>query len=927
VGTLTELRRILDHIDSLTTDGGSIEQCFERILSFLVEESGAACCWIAAELEHGNRLVVHNGASPAAGCDDPDSHIASSPAGPVDWGGAVDEVSARCGEGDIVHPLRDGGVTQGLICLRRAPATAAAGGSWELLRDVALPFVEKAYDKRRADLQRRYRALESRVLEALRSGGDADEISRLVLTELELTAVLTLSCDPDGRRLRLLGGAVSAAAGQPGAVSPSTVEPGADSALARHLGTLGGASRVPPDAAGELVAELARAVSGAPRGRVGEMLLVPAVPATDSAPRFVLLALKSAGQSFVSHQLTTLTRLARSMESLATRMPPKREPLLGPDAETVEGIRRRIIENSDIDDEAEELRRGFDLHSCAIVLMDRLANTLRVAGISAGGVKTAFRDPRSLAISMEELLSAGYTRSDLHRLRVTTLEEYVRLFRAQETVELNEDPEAIARRDLTLVQAPLFDSYRRLLGLLIMLRPPNEELHPSELETISRVSSKIADAFEIRNSIYFDSLTELPNVKTIRPAIVDRLISFEPFSLLVCKIISLDEIVLAKGDDYVDRCIVVLAQRILALARRQPQQVLVSRNSGEGSFTLVYPRAGEEELTGFAAALIATINEPINIEGKSIRLVANIGICHSTDIDDTDMVFNYGKLALRSIADQQNAVQVFTAAMQRAYAEERQLEEEIHDSIAERSFIAHYQPKVSCDGDVLGYEALARWERAGGLEYPGVFMAAIERMGVTDALFEIVFARVCADLDAHPGLDHVSINVSPAQFGEEGFPRRVASMLEREGADPSRFTIEVVETAMLESTYYHTMGELKRLGLRLSLDDFGTGYARYKTLLDLFNRGLVDEVKIDKEFTDEVGSPANSSFVKSISYLAKEFGVGVVVEGVETLEQFAHIKSIGPEMIIQGWLISRAVPLEETAELDQRRIVRLLTGT
>jgi EAL domain-containing protein (putative c-di-GMP-specific phosphodiesterase class I) len=53
----------------------------------------------------------------------------------------------------------------------------------------------------------------------------------------------------------------------------------------------------------------------------------------------------------------------------------------------------------------------------------------------------------------------------------------------------------------------------------------------------------------------------------------------------------------------------------------------------------------------------------------------------------------------------------------------------------------------------------------------------------------------------------------------------------------------------------------------------------------------------------------------------------VVVEGVETLEQFAHIKSIGPEMIIQGWLISRAVPLEETAELDQRRIVRLLTGT
>jgi EAL domain-containing protein (putative c-di-GMP-specific phosphodiesterase class I)/GGDEF domain-containing protein len=609
------------------------------------------------------------------------------------------------------------------------------------------------------------------------------------------------------------------------------------------------------------------------------------------------------------------------MEPLADQPTPRK-----PDPELVEGIRRRITDNSDLDTEAEAIRHGLELRSCAILMLDRLAGSLRVAGISSVDEEQFFRNPKSIAIELDTLYAAGYTRTELHRLRVTTLDEYARLLASDETVELNPEADASERRACTMVQVPLFDSYRRLLGLLLMLGSPHEEVSSASLEAMRSLGSQVAHALEIRNSIYFDKLTELPNVDTIRPAIVDKLLSFEPFSLLLCKIINLDEIVLSKGDEFVDQCIIVVTQRIRDLARRQSREVLIGRNSGEGSFTFVYPDASEEELLAFSSELITAINEPIWIAGKSIRLVANIGICHSTDIDDTDMVFNYGKLALRAIADQQNQIQVFTAAMQHAYAKERELEQEIRDALAEWSFLPHYQPKVSGGGEIVGYEALARWNREGRIEHPSVFMSAIERMGVVNSLFEIMVAKVCEDLDRNEALSGVSINVSPVQVAEEDFPRRLASMLERWGADPARFTIEVVETAMLESTYYHVIEELKRLGLRVSLDDFGTGYARYKTLLDLFDRGLIDEVKIDKAFIEDIASPAGASFVKSMSYIAKEFDVAVVAEGVETLDQFARIASIAPDMLVQGWLVSPAKPLRELGTLDRDAIAGILTG-
>ena len=109
------------------------------------------------------------------------------------------------------------------------------------------------------------------------------------------------------------------------------------------------------------------------------------------------------------------------------------------------------------------------------------------------------------------------------------------------------------------------------------------------------------------------------------------------------------------------------------------------------------------------------------------------------------MVFNYSKLALQSISDQRNTYCIFDAEKQMAYQKEKELEEDIRQSLSEKQFIAHYQPKVHCDGNIIGYEALVRWTRRDVIEFPGMFIHRIEKMGMIQSLFNIVFEKICQD--------------------------------------------------------------------------------------------------------------------------------------------------------------------------------------
>lgn len=936
MNVLPQVQQLLGSVIDLGNEECSFEECFENILSFLIRETEIECGCILAEFENVNRIACHCEKtdvciSNAIGVDDraatADPEIPSPNKRSMSFGdldSAYSTILGEYGEDSIIYPLFENKEMCGVICLRVGSQGGEVTERIEIISSIILPFIEKLFNEKRSNLQKSYYSLEARVASLVHAGSDFNLIPTAILEGVGLSALILLAHDRKLSRVEVVAGEAGSAASSRHLIENLHLDLRSNARLRGVLEDIQGPQVFSSQEALDLLlgAETA-GVAGNIREtlstlRTGELLLSPSGNSTDNN-RLVLAAVKKDNHVFVKSQISTLQKLARDVSTAVDGHQSKHtDHQTAIKVDLIQRISRRIIDDSDIDGEAEIIRQECQLHSCIIFLLDRLANTLRVEGISSKSSTSVLEEVRSVVIRLESLHAAGYSQSDLHQLKTTTLDEYVGLLEHDTDHEQALLPALRELRNLVVIQIPLFDSFRRLQGFLVFLREPENQVLPSEDALLRELGSKLANAFEIRKNIYFDTLTELPNVKRIRPAVVDRLISFEPFSLILCKIINLDDIVLARGDEIVDECMIEVTRRMKNRTALQTRNVLIGRNSGEASFIFVYPGAIDNQLKAFSSELVECVAQPITINGNSISLLTNIGICHSTDIRDTDMVFNYSKLAIQSISDQRNEMCIFNSEMQLAYLREMELEKDIREAVSRKQFIAHYQPKVSCDGTVVGYEALVRWKREDHIAYPEAFIDKVEKMGMIQALFDIVFANVCRDFDGSDYLNSVSVNIAPSQLVSNDLHRSIATILSHHHIEPHNITLEFVETAMLDSDYYNTIRELKKLGFRLSLDDFGTGYARYKTLLDLFNHGIVDEIKIDKVFTDDIGLPANQNFIKSICFLAREFNVSIIVEGVETLDQFACIKAIDPEIIIQGWLVSKALPLGELGQLYEQ---------
>jgi EAL domain-containing protein (putative c-di-GMP-specific phosphodiesterase class I) len=134
-------------------------------------------------------------------------------------------------------------------------------------------------------------------------------------------------------------------------------------------------------------------------------------------------------------------------------------------------------------------------------------------------------------------------------------------------------------------------------------------------------------------------------------------------------------------------------------------------------------------------------------------------------------------------------------------------------------------------------------------------------------------------------------------------------MLERTGADPSRLKIEITESAMMADAD-HTLavlGELQRMGIRLSIDDFGTGYSS----LSYLQRLPVDDIKVDRSFVlNMLTNPSDEAIVRSTIELAHNLGLRAIAEGVEDAPTIDRLRELGCDLA-QGYFLGRPMPLDE----------------
>jgi diguanylate cyclase (GGDEF)-like protein len=366
------------------------------------------------------------------------------------------------------------------------------------------------------------------------------------------------------------------------------------------------------------------------------------------------------------------------------------------------------------------------------------------------------------------------------------------------------------------------------------------------------------------------------------------------------------------GHSMGDAALRIASQRL----QRAAEGAFVARIGGDEFVAIAdqHPLPSSAEL--LASRLRGALNADIEIDGHSFDLDLSIGIAiYPRDGEDARSLFANADAALyRAKHDGRGAVRFFTAAMDQQLRERRALERDLKSAVGNGELFLEYQPQRHSNGEIIGLEALVRWQHPQrGIIPPGEFIAIAEESDLIIEIGEWVLREACREAATWSGGLQVAINVSAIQFRRGNLQQLVATVLRETGIAPARLELEITEGVLIENVARAALmlKGLKALGVRVALDDFGTGYSSLSYLQSF----PLDRIKIDRSFIASLGRTERSlAIVRAVIGLAHGLGLPALAEGVETAEQLTTLVNEGCDEL-QGFLIGRPRPIEAYAHI------------
>ena len=312
---------------------------------------------------------------------------------------------------------------------------------------------------------------------------------------------------------------------------------------------------------------------------------------------------------------------------------------------------------------------------------------------------------------------------------------------------------------------------------------------------------------------------------------------------------------------------------------------------------------------------LETLDPGHEVEGHPVDAFIKLGVSHRTSTqDDPERLLENAALALDEARRLNRRLVTFEAETYADPSLNLALMTEMRRGLHAGEFNLHYQPKLTLtDGAVHGVEALVRWRHpVRGPIPPDSFIGIAEETGAIRELTDWTLDRALHDRAALKagGQDVIiSVNISGRLLADRSFCDHVR---EKVAGRDHGLCLEITETAVIENPIAATasIAAFRAAGLKVSIDDYGVGLSSlsYLKMLD------ADELKIDKSLVAAAAeSQRDRLILKSTIDLAHSLGMSVVAEGVETPEVQAALTLLGCD-VIQGYLISRPVPLADLTE-------------
>ncbi|MDF1606670.1 EAL domain-containing protein [Hoeflea sp. YIM 152468] len=425
----------------------------------------------------------------------------------------------------------------------------------------------------------------------------------------------------------------------------------------------------------------------------------------------------------------------------------------------------------------------------------------------------------------------------------------------------------------------------------------NAELRNSELEQ--------ARALMERNSLH-DSLTGLPNRRFLDEQLLGGRAGKTVTALLHIDLDRFKQINDTMGHAAGDAMLSHAASVLTSSVRTGD---FVARIGGDEFVIATTTEVGEEQLASLANRVVVKMREPVAYEGHECRFGVSIGIamadpkepdCGRRLLVDADIAL------YRAKSNGRNRFEFFTSSLKAEIIRNKSIADDILNGLERAEFIPYFQPQFDARTlDIVGVEALARWQHPSeGVLAPDAFLKIADELNVVPlidrAILEQTLWQSTRWKAAGISIPKMSVNVSSGRLYDADLIESLNGLT----FDPGTLSFELLESIFLDSnneTIVANIAELKARGIDIEIDDFGTGFASIISLIQVKPARL----KIDRQLISPiVDTDGQRNLVASIIDIGQSLGIGVIAEGVETMDHAAILRDLGCDTL-QGYALAR----------------------
>lgn len=409
-----------------------------------------------------------------------------------------------------------------------------------------------------------------------------------------------------------------------------------------------------------------------------------------------------------------------------------------------------------------------------------------------------------------------------------------------------------------------------------------------------------------------DMLTLLPNRAAFQRELEQRLAPSGRLeaALLFADLNGFKEVNDSLGHDVGDQVLAQAAKRFEAV---RPGGVLLARLGGDEFGAAAFGPGAEAAIRGFAGAMQDALVEPVRSNEHQMNIGVSIGIAQGRagQISGQELLRRSDVAMYRAKLDGRTQVQLFDLQMDEALNFRRTMRHDLTEALASDDQLdLHLQPVVEArTGDLASVEALLRWTHPVlGPISPAKLITLAEASGQIVDIDDWVLERALCHIK-RLGTVPIAINISPVQFRQPGFSRKIVDRLAAHAVPPQLLRLEITEGVLVTHTRAadRAMAELREAGVKIALDDFGTGYSSLSYLKDLG----VDLLKVDRSFITALDQGRQGSeLLRAIVDLGHSLSMAIIAEGVETAEQAAVVQLLGGDFI-QGYFTGRPMPIDQ----------------